>query len=397
MSRTETAVVRSPNWRRWLLITGVFLAGVVGWSAVSSSPPPESENESAAINSDSATTKSTAEDTSGDTTSTTVRSPGSTALNDSEIEPVGDGGPLLDEDVGYQLIIGVSGGRPSILDLDSGELRHSEDGGGFGPLAVSGEWLIGRQLDHISALPLDDLGAEPTQFSFPGYSDLADRQNRSDGRVWLWLFDDEPGQPELVLVDIASDEVVERSTTPEGVFPGFFFGPFAGASPMIVTGVSGGVYESAGDGFTQVADGRLLAADDVRVLVETCDARLQCSKQWLDRGSWQPIEFVVPDERIDSGTFVNGSDWLLHFSWTSGRAPSLLNVVSGQQVELDGSNNGWETQPAISPDGRWLATVTGIGTASMIQIEELATGTTFQIGGVERPSGDLLFIERRSE
>lgn len=396
MSRTETAVVRSPNWRRWLLITGVFLAGVVGWSAVSSSTPAESDDESAAISGVGDTTAETTEDTSGDSTSTTTRSPGSTALTTSEIELLGDGNPLLDEDVDYELIIGVSGGRPSVLDLDTGELRHSEDGGSFNPLTVSGEWILGRHSDHISALPLSDLGAELTQFSFPGYFDLAAVQKRTDGRVWFQLYDDEPGQPELVLVDIATGDTVEQLTTPDGAFPAFF-GLYAGAGPMIFTGLSGGVYESAEDGFTRVADGRLLAADEVRVLVETCDARLQCSKQWLDRRTWQPIELAVPQERIDSGNFVNGTDWLLHFSWTSYGVPGLLNVVSGQEIEVGEFDHGWEAQPAISPDGRWLATVTDIGTASMIQIEELATGATFQFEGVGRPSGALIFIDRRGD
>ena len=97
-----------------------------------------------------------------------------------------DGEPLLGEEVGYDLIIGVRGEGPSVLDLDTGGLRPAGQGRASEPLAVSGQWPLVRQSDRIFALPLDDLGADATelapQLSFP-YFDLADRQQRADGRV----------------------------------------------------------------------------------------------------------------------------------------------------------------------------------------------------------------------
>ena len=204
-----------------------------------------------------------------------------------------------------------------------------------------------------------------------------------------------------MLVDIASGDVVERITTPEGASPFYLLGLSDGSSPMrpmLITGVSGGVYESAGDGYTQVADGRLLAADKIRALIETCDARLQCVKQWLDRSTWEPIDLAVPQEQVFMAGFVNGSDWLLLSDWRRNPPKAhLLNVVSGQEIELETFNQSYPSiQPTISSDGRWLAITIGSGTASMIQIEELSTGTTFLIEGVDRPSGVLLFIDHRS-
>ena len=64
--------------------------------------------------------------------------------------------------------------------------------------------------------------------------------------------------------------------------------------PVLLSDRSGGVYESTGERFVQVADGRLVAADDQRALVETCDQRLRCESRWFDRQTWEPVDLGLP-------------------------------------------------------------------------------------------------------
>lgn len=385
VERIERGGGRPAISRLWVLATGIVLVALIGWAVQSLSTSPQTDDKPATSERDEDAPESRS-------TSTTV--PGVPTTGRSEIEIVGDGSPLLGEEVGYDLLIGLSTGRPSVLDLDSGQLTHAA-GRRVTPMSISGDWLVVRSPDRIAALPLDDLTAPPTEFlSLPDFVNVADRQTRSDGLVWLWVESDPAGRAELALFDIANDQIAERLPTPDGTIRGDASVNTTG--PALVSALSGGVYESTETGFMRVTDGRLLAADRSRALVETCDARLRCDLQWLDRRTWQPIDLPVPSGRLNRAGFINGTDWLWHFSFAARSLEHrLLNVATGQAVGFADARLDYDTPPAISPDGRWLATVNRVG--SVIQIVELATGSTFLIEGVSRAIGPLLFIDQESE
>ncbi|MCP4960143.1 MAG: hypothetical protein GY925_12855, partial [Actinomycetia bacterium] len=375
------------SWSAWSLATGSDAA------TDSDSASPEAATPDEAADPDTEETDVEAATGADQETSTTQRT---TTSQTSPIEIVDIPAPILGEEVGYDLIISTSS-RPAILNLDSGEIRYTE-GSRATPLAVTGDWLIVRTAnDRPAAFRLDDLAADPTQlpFSPSTWPQLIDYRQRDDGKAWFSVYGDTgPGLPETVLVDIASGAIVEEVAVPGQIR--FYFGglPVASGRSMIFSPLSGGVCEDSGSGFRFVADGRLIVGDARRALVEACDARLRCSSQWLDRETWQPIDLAVPDESIDGGILINGTDWLTYFTFDLGSTADLLNIVTGQRVTIPGASDGqyeYDGQgPAISADGRWMAT-SSVGEVRLIELE---TGRETIVDGLrDVASGGLVFVE----
>ncbi|MEZ5228793.1 MAG: hypothetical protein R2710_19650 [Acidimicrobiales bacterium] len=156
--------------------------------------------------------------------------------------------------------------------------------------------------------------------------------------------------------------------------------------------LGGGIYEIDGDDYREVADGHLVAVDDRRVLVETCDRNLRCIQRWFDRAKWEPLDLAVPEGEPDSVMFAAGTDWLVLRWYTSDGAPAtLLNVADGRTRDV--APNQFDPYsaftPPISPDGRWLATVAGRDLA----IIDLEAGTETLIEGVNVSYSMMLFTD----
>jgi hypothetical protein len=211
---------------------------------------------------------------------------------------------------------------------------------------------------------LDDLGADPTpllddpQIAFMDVAMFAETQ---PGRLWVWIYPkDEAGvlYPVLSLLDLASGSTVAHPLAGDGRSSlDFLGGNFPDAGGGLVTSPAGGVYTTTSDGFRFVTEGRLFAADTDRALVETCDEALRCTRRWLDRDSWQPLDLVVPGGDDAVVLFVPGTDWVLVTRLRSLDAPGLLNIVTGQSVALKPPDpeSGVFRLPAVSPDSEWLA------------------------------------------
>ncbi|MCP3989273.1 MAG: zinc ribbon domain-containing protein [Actinomycetia bacterium] len=412
---SEQRVVKvNPGPRRWMAIVGIVCAGLIGWSAWglatgsngetgSASPEaaaaedaggpegddpdgddgPETEDEAAAATETSRTTSTTTERT--------------TTSEPSQVETVAASAPILGEEVGYHLIVGTID-RPAILDLNSGQIRYAE-GSRADPLAVTGNWLIAGRSDRPFILDLTDLEADPLQFPFPNSSwfEIPDRRQRDDGRVWVRISDMGLSTPSIVLVDAATGEIVDERETPDGASFNYFSRTLSQEGPLLVSASAGGVYEERGGGFNRVADGYVIVADERRALVETCDGELRCASHWLDRQTWRLIDLVAPEGQDSFTSFVNGTDWLLAIEFNSnGPIAHIFNVVTGQKVDLSYSENElfgyYELSPAISPDGRWLATAS----AGEVQFVELETGREIRVEGVRDVVGPVIFFEPSS-
>lgn len=309
------------------------------------------------------------------------------------------GGPALGEDVEYRLLMSTGSGGPSLLDLNTLELTSSA-GIAAELVAVVGDLVLIQGRSQIQVLPVDNLGQEPVRL-LEGFAQTSffPQPRSGSGVVWVLAEGGSDGSGEIVLMDVARREPVDRlehnllddnslwSGTP-------YYGEVVLASPA-----SGGVYELRDGEPQRMADGRLVEADDERALVQTCDDQLVCSYRWFDRPSWAPIELTQPPADFDIVEFRSGTDWLWTSRMESLQSGTLTNVVTGMAIEaVEVSGDGIfgssrDTGPEISPDGRWLArkgddptTVELLNLLSgelvVIPVDELVDEKLFFVSGV---------------
>ncbi len=383
--------------RRWMALAGAVFAAVIAWSVVSggSSETPAVDGRAQSPSTTQPTTRVTTT-TIPPMTRPSIAEP--RRIDPTTTEPaasttsvIGGGDPLLGEVTGFRLLIGRSYERPAVLDLDTGQLTLPPDGlPGFSPTMASGQWLVGRRNDRLVSVPAADLGAEPIELLAGEpqlYVDLAAMPPRHDATAWVMTYSE---ASTYVLVDLATGDAIETVPAVGDPFNGHaWIVPGAPGDPYLATPSGGGIYESVGEGYRQVAEGRLIVADDRRVLVASCDERLTCRRQWLDRETWQPVDLFLPAEDVGDLRFVNGTDWLVEYRFqVDASPPALLNVVTGTRraLEIDPFDvNGGP--PPISPDGRWLAADFGRD----LVIIELETGVEHTIPNLDAQYATLLF------
>ncbi len=356
--------------RRWLGVAVALIVAFVGWSAWSGSSPGNAPEGADAPQAHARTTglpttvvpmTTAAPVTTAPAAATQTTRAVTATKNEAVVSQVGSGEPLLGEITGLRAIFVQRPDQLSVLDLDTGALAAVPSSFGWvEPFVVSGDWLVARTDDSLSALPLDDLGDVPVRLlpdRNPTFGvGLAFAEPRPDGRIWLVVYADP--SPEFVQVDLATGAVIEEFTPPQGALAHAWIRQDAEGDRVVLSSTDGGVYESDGDGYRRVAEGRLIISDDDRALVETCDERLTCERRWLDRATWQRVDFVLPPGPFREATFLGGTDWLLLAAWENDiEEQTLFNVVTGQLRSLDGADHlGFEQQaPPISPDGRWMA------------------------------------------
>ncbi len=389
--------------RRFLAVAVLLLAAVIGWAAWSG----PSEVESAESPSSTTTSTSSTPTSVPDTTSTTER-PSSTAGSQTTIPTtlgdgptrgqLGDGTPLLGESTGLRLVIGHNVNRPTVLDLDTGEvLLAPKTSAVIQPTAVAGEWLIGQRDGGLVAVPLDDLAAEPVTMLPGGLSRgqlvMPPQSPRQDGLVWIVEY----GDPErtLQLVDLATGRSVAQGPKIDADAPVWVLSPpSSSGAPALLGHLSGGVYEAGAEGYRRVGQGRLMAADDTRVLVEACDDYLQCRLSWFDRETWESLDLASPASGGDQITFVGGTDWISVLDYGfDGLTLQLLNVETGARYEIEERDIDpmvyGNAGPAISPDGRWLARQYGLD----ITIVDLESGTEYSIDRVGSTPASLMLTD----
>ncbi len=391
---TDTATTGGID-RRLLSIAGLLLAAVIGWATWSGSDTPEGSldgelAEQATTTNPEQTTTTTAPRT------TTTRGPTTTRNTEPEMSAIGDGRPLLGETTGLRMILGNVSERPTVLDLDTGELIEAAGmQGALEPTLVSGDRLVGRDNDKLVAVPVGDLAAAPVPLAPEGadWIDVVSSAPRADGLLWIYTYDE---TQEVFLVDVATGAVIAGMPSPatDLALSNWLPGSESGAE-SILSHQSGGVYEARSDGFRLVADGRLVTGDDDRALTEMCDEFLRCDMQWFDRSTWKPIDLAVPAQRADSINFLGGSDWLYLQQWNpDNQSQALFNVVNGRSIELDSTiidpyrNQG----PAISPDGRWLAYKSGVSLA----IIDLATGNERTFDSINGLGAAMVFTTAKA-
>lgn len=378
-SGAETVVSHVQRGRQfWLPIVAIGLVALGIWGLAARGSTSESEQAAPAgerdepevvipeVEPDHPTPNETANssDDENPDLSTSTTAPES-ATTPSESEPMA---PILGQSVGYDLLVSTDG-RPVIIDLDQGKITAHE-GGRIHPVAITGQWLIleSRTGSYPEKLPLDDLGGDPIPVLVDqelGFANAMPTIGEPEpGTMWFALYRENANGssfiPSLELVDLASGETIFHPLAAEGVQTiDLFGGRYANGPEGLMTGPSGGVYQARQDGYRLVAaDGRLIAADQTRALVETCDARMSCERAWFDTATWEPLDLRIPDRRAFLTYLMPPTDWVLTVGLADLTQATMLNIATGRTLDLKLPESPSSLPvPAVSPDGRWLAQV----------------------------------------
>ncbi|MEZ5228792.1 MAG: hypothetical protein R2710_19645 [Acidimicrobiales bacterium] len=395
--RSSTTVVDTARTtgldRRWLVVAAPLLALVVAWSTWPRGSVDDRSSPTADAVSESAVAEVTEVDRIDDAVGADGSNPPPVVAERVQTRQIGTGAPLLGEVTGLRAIFVQSSSRVSVLDLDSGVLTSGATiYNWFEPLVVSGDWLVARIDVTLSAVPLGDLGARPVHLLGedglePFALSIIFPEPRSDGTIEVVKYDD--GGPSFVTVDVASGAAIDAFRPPYGVRPGTWIRSDVEDGERVFSTNDGGVYVSDDTLPLRTAEGRLVANDDERALVEQCDEALACRLGWLYRATWQPVDLAVPMVDIDGATFVGGTDWLLLTkSQTGFEQQWLFHVVSGDLRLLEAGEhlNFEQSAPPISPDGRWLA----LHESPNLVIVDLTTDRRHVIEGVEGLTGAMV-------
>lgn len=401
LSTTTTAKSSAIDWR-WLAAALAVTVGLIAWSATSGGSQDESETA------EEPDASSTTIDRSSTTTPTTTAPSTTTApptteasLSDAEdeivpqftVEEIGDGGSLFGEPIGFKLLASGSN-RLLIIDPDEGTVaRQHSSTSPAQPLAVTGEWLLVGTGTEVGRVPISALEVEPVRTSpemeVPGQQFSLTQPTGDDGTIWVQQFDGLSGFPMFVRIDVESGAELDRIDL-DGVPTRInTFNPPVGDLPMLFGVPAGGTYEFVDGRFRRTTDAQLLTADIDHVLVSACDEQLNCPARWLDRTTWEPVERQVPEGPFDLAEVIDGTDWLMLTSFSSGGS-KLYNTASGASIDLRDRFFGADRREtmAISPDGRWMATRVGM----LIEMTDLETGEEQMIAGVPT-DGRIIFTD----
>jgi hypothetical protein len=370
----EAVVQRGRSGRFWTAAAGGLLAVALGAWLLGRGGADDASGEAAPGDRPTTTRPSgnTADDATADSDRSgtdgpsTTRRPRSTTVSTTGM--VGDGAPLLGEPTGLSLVYGTESSVVRQLDLDTGLVTQREARGW--PMAVTGRWLVllNPSGGTVEAVPFDDPEAEPSRISRPGGSPMAALAGPEPGQVWISEYGPEGAIGRLVRIEDGA--VLEEVALFVGSYGwyGTMLDPTLSGSP------SGGIFEWSGGSYRRVSEAQLLAASDEVLLTQTCGEPAQCTLQWLDRRTFEPVDRLLPaleDRPSPEGSPIELSPGGRVMAYYSADGPRVFDVVRGQQLP---SQPGTPSL-AASPDGRYVAWPEG----SRIAIYDTETGESHYV------------------
>ncbi|MEM8925851.1 MAG: hypothetical protein AAGD35_20290 [Actinomycetota bacterium] len=395
---TAGTVVKGNTGGRFVAGVGLVLIAVVvaaaAWVTVGVSAAPDDEADADAGETPADPTgeasSGPADDTTGDET---------TGEETVEADP---GGERTELGVGafeagdYDLVVAV-GDELVVLDLDDGVTATAYRNPGLEPVATVGDWLLVSRNNRLLKLALDGLGGtpEPLVDGAEGFQEVVDV---GEGAVWLYDVDfgaaESTRNERLLQVDLETGAVIDSPLVDVIDITALWTGTADLGPGQPLMSRAGGVYEFADGSFRKVLDGRLTSADGDRALVETCDDLLRCRQTWYDRTTWAPLQVGTFYGDGQRSVLLAGTDWLWTFDLTERTAMSIVNIETGRRVTIeDGIDDlSFGVGPAVSPDGRWLATVRP--DESVVALRNLANDNVVELPFEGAASGAAVFIDR---
>lgn len=197
--------------------------------------------------------------------------------------------------------------------------------------------------------------------------DLADSGFIAPGpkpdQVWLTMRVDEGRRSVNTL---ATKTIVGGEMRPvESLPPSFWPDGPDGRGNVIVGGV-GGQYLVRPAEVQRITTGNVIAAGPTRYLIQTCDERLRCHNEVVDRDTDARRQLEAEYSRADVyalGLISAGGRWAALMRGANSGSPNLelLNLDTGRArvVDVDLEDGDSPGRVVWSPDGRWLVAVSG--------------------------------------
>jgi hypothetical protein len=264
---------------------------------------------------------------------------------------------LLGQEVGLWLFIGGEGPMRRV-DLDTGSIVD------FGIDAVP---IIRRGGDVVVYLPTAGLVGWVSA-SLPGEQSLSWKPGATAAgpeQEQLWILLEPEGEGDTVrewrLHDTITNIVLERRPVDLAAEfdPEWPAAPTARSSalrpgPDVYTDVDGSVVRADGDRTRRLLDdGRVVVADDDKVLIESCDGSA-CRLRWVDRSTGRSLDLPTPETdgdrpaaRVASGELLASGRWLRTVAVDG--TVELIDLVEDRRLAWDVGGDA-----TISPDGRWM-------------------------------------------
>ncbi|MEM8925850.1 MAG: zinc ribbon domain-containing protein [Actinomycetota bacterium] len=392
---TEATVVKgNAGTRFWVgvaAVVGVVMVAAVAWATFGIADAPGAPADDAT--SPTGPSPGVEGDDGVDEDAADGDSARTAATAGDEPSVLGADGVTIDGD--YDIVVAAQG-QLTVVSLVDGSVR-SHRGAGFEPVAATADWLLVQRNDGVFKLPIADLGAVPVRLGDVdrGFQMLVGLDTDEAWILTMTSFEDAVAEETLERVDLntgAVDTAFADTVEISDFFAGLVqLGP---GTPLLSR--AGGVYELAPGGVARVAEGRLLAADADRVLVERCDDGLRCDKVWLGRSDWAPVDLATP-EVPGQRELLGNTGWLLSFEAVTGRGIELLDIETGRAVSLDDERprgtGGIDSLPRVSPDGRWL--VASSFAERRILLRNLYDDTLVELPLDVSVTSPAVFIERR--
>ena len=318
--------------------------------------------------------------TEGDQAVATRRSTTSTVPLLADVSYIGDGQPLLGEETGLYLFIGGESSKLRRIDLDTGEVVEYLDR--VFPSFASDGYLVGTNPDsgRAKVMLIDDPTVDTGVFLNSGYfypGSSAALPGPEPGQLWV-IGDDFPS-PSWRLTRLSDGEVLQEIE----LATQNFYGPTL-AGPMVAGSPSGGIFDLRDGTYVRVADGTPLAISTRFVLAEDCSSPIDCELRWLSRETWQEVDRALPELRPQWAQLSADGRVLMFYT---DRGTELFDVERGRTVEGVG---GDPENTAVSPDGRYVFTNTGI-----LRIHDLDSDEVFTLDGLTmRDWSSGLFVEK---
>lgn len=289
---------------------------------------------------------------------------------------LGDGGPLLGEVTGWDLVVGAD--TAEVIDLDTGAVTRL---GGGRALAIGPDGVLTLGRGGVSwrpapfetgvETPVADVEAEQAWFG-PGDS------------IWLSGYESNDFYAPF-LFHVRRGEEPTRFDLPSGAWP------WGSTDAGLVLAGPGGTYLLSPIGaIERISDGAPQGASADHVVVQECDEELRCGLVAIDLtdGSETPLDHIEP---LHNGPMISvAPDGRIAYLARVARDSPIYLAVDGQPVlEVQ---DPYLSGVAWSPDGRWLAAVlsdgvTIIDTTGAHPEVHIPMNSSWMVGFVEDGAG----------
>ena len=266
----------------------------------------------------------------------------------------------------YVIVAGL--GRFHRIDMSTGEVVEFPAPGqiiGY----YDGDLIALVESKGLAAIPVADPNAAETTIELPQgeQSDLTSAFMSDRGTVDIDFYtfpNNGPPQRQSIHVDLVRAAISVDTTD------------FGGLSQFGLAAIpGGGIYELTADGYRYLVDGQISAVGARYMVVDDCESPDDCRSFWFDRRSRTEVDRPLPYRQPFFGAVLDDGGRILRLLNVPGEtALTYFDVALGRFLPEefaagDGSDGSFVLKESVSPDGRYLVTVSGSRTLLIYELD----------------------------